>query len=91
MLLAWRGFDGQNGLGQWVAEVCCGHAVRLAREHGNQIHFPAAEEQQRWMEAARSLDGEWVAEVEGKGYRDGAGLLREARQRVNQYSGQAAR
>ena len=24
-------FDGQNGLGQWVAETCCGHAIRIAR------------------------------------------------------------
>jgi LDH2 family malate/lactate/ureidoglycolate dehydrogenase len=27
-------FDGANGIGQWVAELCCGHASRLAREHG---------------------------------------------------------
>ena len=27
-------FDGQNAIGQWVAQTCCGHAVRLAREHG---------------------------------------------------------
>jgi LDH2 family malate/lactate/ureidoglycolate dehydrogenase len=27
-------FDGQNGLGQWVAEVCCGHAVRIAKAQG---------------------------------------------------------
>jgi len=27
-------FDGQNGIGQWVAEICCGHAIRLANEHG---------------------------------------------------------
>jgi LDH2 family malate/lactate/ureidoglycolate dehydrogenase len=27
-------FDGQNGLGQWVAETCCGHAIRIARQHG---------------------------------------------------------
>ena len=27
-------FDGQNAIGQWVAETCCGHAVRLAREQG---------------------------------------------------------
>src|ERR1044072_585103 len=24
-------FDGQNALGQWVAETCCGHAIRIAR------------------------------------------------------------
>jgi len=27
-------FDGQNGLGQWVAETCCGHAIRIARQQG---------------------------------------------------------
>jgi LDH2 family malate/lactate/ureidoglycolate dehydrogenase len=27
-------FDGQNGLGQWIAETCCAHAVRLARSQG---------------------------------------------------------
>jgi LDH2 family malate/lactate/ureidoglycolate dehydrogenase len=27
-------FDGQNGLGHWVADICCHHAVRIAREHG---------------------------------------------------------
>jgi LDH2 family malate/lactate/ureidoglycolate dehydrogenase len=27
-------FDGQNGLGQWIAETCCGHAVRIARAQG---------------------------------------------------------
>src|SRR5438309_6753834 len=23
-------FDGQNGIGQWVAETCCAHAIRIA-------------------------------------------------------------
>src|SRR2546425_6316479 len=27
-------FDGQNGIGQWIAETCCGHAARIAREQG---------------------------------------------------------
>lgn len=27
-------FDGQNGIGQWIAETCCEHAVRLARAQG---------------------------------------------------------
>ncbi|HEY2017494.1 MAG TPA: Ldh family oxidoreductase [Bryobacteraceae bacterium] len=27
-------FDAQNAIGQWVAETCCGHAVRIAKEHG---------------------------------------------------------
>ena len=27
-------FDGQNAIGQWVAETCCGHAIRIARQPG---------------------------------------------------------
>ncbi|HLK62396.1 MAG TPA: Ldh family oxidoreductase [Bryobacteraceae bacterium] len=27
-------FDGQNGLGQWIADTCCRHAVRVADAHG---------------------------------------------------------
>jgi LDH2 family malate/lactate/ureidoglycolate dehydrogenase len=27
-------FDGQNGIGQWIAETCCGHATRIAGQHG---------------------------------------------------------
>jgi len=27
-------FDGRNGVGQWIAEICCGHAVRIARQQG---------------------------------------------------------
>ncbi len=30
-------YDGENGLGQVVSEICCGHAVRLAKEHGISI------------------------------------------------------
>lgn len=41
--------DGQNGLGQWVAETCCRHAIRIARAQGLALvvaresnHFGAA-------------------------------------------------
>ena len=27
-------YDGQNGLGQVVSEICCAHAIRLAGKHG---------------------------------------------------------
>src|SRR5260370_9914856 len=27
-------YDGQNGIGQWISEMCCGHAIRLAHAHG---------------------------------------------------------
>ncbi len=42
-------YDGGNGAGQAIADVCCGHAVRLAHKHGIAIvvaresnHFGAA-------------------------------------------------
>jgi LDH2 family malate/lactate/ureidoglycolate dehydrogenase len=42
-------FDGENGLGQWVADTCCRHAIRIAGEHGLALvtaresnHFGAA-------------------------------------------------
>jgi LDH2 family malate/lactate/ureidoglycolate dehydrogenase len=30
-------YDGENGLGQVVSDNCCGHAVRLGKEHGLSI------------------------------------------------------
>src|SRR3984893_13295983 len=27
-------YDGQNGIGQTIAEICCGHAVRIASKTG---------------------------------------------------------
>src|SRR5579871_4473986 len=27
-------FDGQNAIGQWIAEQCCGHAIRIAKDMG---------------------------------------------------------
>jgi LDH2 family malate/lactate/ureidoglycolate dehydrogenase len=27
-------YDGENGLGQVVSDICCGHAARLAKQHG---------------------------------------------------------
>jgi LDH2 family malate/lactate/ureidoglycolate dehydrogenase len=27
-------YDGRNGLGQVIADICCGHAIRLTQEHG---------------------------------------------------------
>jgi LDH2 family malate/lactate/ureidoglycolate dehydrogenase len=42
-------FDGENGLGHWVADVCCAHVTRLARQFGAGVviaresnHFGAA-------------------------------------------------
>ena len=42
-------YDGRNGIGAWVSEICCGHANRLARDHGVAVvvaresnHFGAA-------------------------------------------------
>jgi LDH2 family malate/lactate/ureidoglycolate dehydrogenase len=27
-------YDAENGIGQWIAEICCAHAIRLAQAHG---------------------------------------------------------
>jgi len=42
-------FDGENGIGQWISEQCCAHAVRMARANGlgmvvarDSNHFGAA-------------------------------------------------
>jgi LDH2 family malate/lactate/ureidoglycolate dehydrogenase len=42
-------FDGENGIGQWISEQCCGHAIRMAQANGlgmvvarNSNHFGAA-------------------------------------------------
>ncbi|MCU1235031.1 MAG: malate dehydrogenase [Candidatus Solibacter sp.] len=55
-------FDGQNALGQWVAETCCEHAVRIARENGMALvvakesnHFGAAAWWAQKMRAAGQI------------------------------------
>jgi LDH2 family malate/lactate/ureidoglycolate dehydrogenase len=55
-------FDGQNAIGQWVAETCCGHAVRMAREHGMAVvsaresnHFGSAAWWAQKMRAAGQI------------------------------------
>jgi LDH2 family malate/lactate/ureidoglycolate dehydrogenase len=55
-------FDGQNAIGQWVAETCCGHAVRIAREQGMAMvvaresnHFGAAAWWAQKMRAAGQI------------------------------------
>jgi LDH2 family malate/lactate/ureidoglycolate dehydrogenase len=42
-------FDAENALGQWAADTCCRHAIRIARDHGLALvtakesnHFGAA-------------------------------------------------
>lgn len=55
-------FDAQNGIGQWVAETCCGHAIRIAKEHGMAMvvaresnHFGAAAWWAQKMRAAGQI------------------------------------
>ena len=55
-------FDGENGLGQWIAETCCRHAVRIAGEHGlgmvvarESNHFGAAAWWAQKMRAAGQI------------------------------------
>jgi LDH2 family malate/lactate/ureidoglycolate dehydrogenase len=42
-------YDAQNGIGQWISQICCDHAIRLGRTHGVSVvvsresnHFGAA-------------------------------------------------
>src|SRR6266545_1011441 len=55
-------YDGQNGVGQWIAEVSTGHAVRIARERGMAMvvaresnHFGAAAWWAQKMRAAGQI------------------------------------
>src|SRR5579872_4349521 len=55
-------FDGQAALGQWVAEVCCRHAVRMAKLNGMALviaresnHFGAAAWWAQKMRAAGQI------------------------------------
>jgi LDH2 family malate/lactate/ureidoglycolate dehydrogenase len=55
-------FDGQNGIGQWIAETCCGHAVRIAGKQGMALvvaresnHFGAAAWWAQKMRAAGQI------------------------------------
>ncbi len=55
-------FDGRNGIGQWIAEQCCGHAVRMAGVHGlgmvvarESNHFGAAAWWAQKMRAAGQI------------------------------------
>jgi LDH2 family malate/lactate/ureidoglycolate dehydrogenase len=53
-------YDAQNGLGQVVANICCGHAIRLAREHG--LGLVAARESNHFGAA-----GFWAIKIAGAG------------------------
>jgi LDH2 family malate/lactate/ureidoglycolate dehydrogenase len=42
-------YDAQNGIGQWISQICCDHAIRLGKAHGVSMvvaresnHFGAA-------------------------------------------------
>jgi LDH2 family malate/lactate/ureidoglycolate dehydrogenase len=55
-------FDGQNAIGQWVADQCCAHAVRVARAQGigmvvarESNHFGAAAWWSQKMRAAGQI------------------------------------
>src|ERR1700727_176145 len=54
-------FDGENGIGQWISEQCCGHAIRIERASGlgmvvarDSNHFGAAA---WWAQKIRSGTG----------------------------------
>ena len=52
-------YDGELGIGQWISQICCDHAVRLAKTHGiayvvarDSSHFGAAAWWARRMSSA---------------------------------------
>ncbi len=52
-------YDAQNGIGQWISQICCDHAIRLGRAHGVSMvvaresnHFGAAAYWAQRMSAA---------------------------------------
>lgn len=53
-------FDGQNGVGQWIAETCCAHAVRMAKSLG--VGMVVAKESNHFGAAAW-----WALKMRGAG------------------------
>src|SRR5580658_6865520 len=53
-------FDGQNGIGQWISEQCCAHAVRIAQASG--IGMVVARDSNHFGAAAW-----WAQKVSGAG------------------------
>jgi LDH2 family malate/lactate/ureidoglycolate dehydrogenase len=52
-------YDAQNGIGQWISQICCDHAIRLGKAHGVSMvvaresnHFGAAAYWAQRMSAA---------------------------------------
>ncbi|HLK19797.1 MAG TPA: Ldh family oxidoreductase [Bryobacteraceae bacterium] len=43
-------YDAQNGIGQWISQICCDHAIRLAKAHG--VSFVVARESNHFGAAA---------------------------------------
>jgi len=72
--------------GQLFDEIAVQNGHRLAESRGNKIHQLSEDEQQKWMKVAERLDQDWIKEVEGKGYANGAALLEDARQLIQQHS-----
>jgi TRAP-type C4-dicarboxylate transport system substrate-binding protein len=59
----------------------------VAEKAGNSLVTLDAAETARWQEAARKTTEDWIAEMQGKGI-DGAGLVADARKRIEEHSGQ---
>ncbi|WP_340119462.1 TRAP transporter substrate-binding protein [Pelagibius sp. 7325] len=59
----------------------------VAEKAGNSLVTLDAAETARWQEAARKTTEDWIVEMRGKGI-DGAGLVADARRRIEKYSGQ---
>jgi TRAP-type C4-dicarboxylate transport system substrate-binding protein len=64
---------------------------KLAQSRGNEIYVLPAEEQAKWVEIGRTLDKNWIKDVERRGNKNGAALLQELRERIDAYSAQLSR
>ncbi|MCB5362571.1 TRAP transporter substrate-binding protein [Pusillimonas sp. CC-YST705] len=59
--------------------------LKAALDNGNEVYEITPEETQVWVTAAQPVIDEWVKDISAKG-KDGAGLLQEARNLVQQYT-----
>lgn len=70
---------------QFQAADAAGREAALAR--GNEVYSLSAEQTQLWEKTSQPVIDEWIKDVSSKG-RDGAALVKEARDLVQHYSAQ---
>ena len=76
--------------GQLFDEIAVQNGHRLAKAAATRF-TSCPRRTAKWMKVAERLDQDWIKEVEGKGYANGAALLEDARQLIQQHSDTATR